>query len=225
MRTPGADFELAVGLLLSEQLVRSRSDVARIAYCDDAGPVNDYNVVTVSLSGDAVDIPSHRLLTTSACGVCGTGTLDELTARGGRPVTSSACVAAGTLAQLPERLREHQTLFSTTGGTHAAALFDLDGGLLALREDVGRHNAVDKVMGWALLADLLPLSKAVLLVSGRSSYEIVQKAAMAGVPVVCSVSAPSSLAVDVAERFAITLVGFLRGDAATVYTGEFRISA
>ena len=225
MRTPGADFELAVGLLFSEGIIAGRHDVERIAYCDDVDE-QDYNIVTVTVPVDklaTVDGLSRRMLTTSACGVCGTTTLDALEQRGSRAVVSDLSLAADLLATLPERLRARQTLFDGTGGVHAAALFTAAGDLVDVREDVGRHNAVDKLVGAALLDNRMPLSERVLLVSGRSSYEIVQKAAAAGAPVLCSVSAPSSLAVQTAERFGVTLVGFLRGEHMTIYTHSQRI--
>lgn len=226
MRTPGDDFELAAGFLLAEGLVSSASDVRRIAYCDDVEEQH-YNVVTVHVDAaahDRVAALQRRVVTTSACGVCGTASLDALADRG-CAVTSDLRVPRSVLAGLPDRLRERQSLFAATGGTHAAGLFTAEGELVALREDVGRHNAVDKLLGWALLEGRLPLSEHMLVVSGRSSYEIVQKAASAGLPIVCSVSAPSSLAVATAERFGMALVGFLRGPSATVYTGGARFAA
>jgi FdhD protein len=225
MRTPGADFELAAGFLSSEGVLRGRSSVRGISYCvdRDVDEVQRLNIVNVALRQD--DLPTlegleRHFFTNSSCGVCGRATLEELDQRGverARPPSSP--LTAATLYPLPAKMRAAQATFDSTGGLHAAALFDLAGSLLVLREDVGRHNAVDKVIGRALLADELPLRDRILMVSGRSSYEIVQKAAVAGIPVVCAVSAPSSLAVDVAERFGITLVGFLRDERMNVYTG------
>lgn len=224
MRTPGDDFELAVGFLHGEGVVSDRDDVVRVAYCLD---VEDqlYNVVTVTLAaGTVVDLrPLDRhVVTTSACGVCGKASLDALEVRA-CPAPRDVRVDRDVIATLPERLRAAQQVFEATGGLHAAALFDLDGELIALREDVGRHNALDKLIGWALLDGRVPLDEHIVLVSGRASYELLQKAVAAGVPIVCAVSAPSSLAVDVAERFDRTLVGFLRGERFNVYAGAERI--
>jgi len=228
MRTPGADFELAAGFLLGEGVLTVRGDVREIRYCTDPelDAAQKYNVVTVELT--ATELPELRGLdrhffTSSACGVCGKASLDALAASGWEKLSRGPEVGTEVLYALPERLREAQGLFESTGGLHAAALFTTDGHLLCAREDVGRHNAVDKVLGWALLEGTLPLSDRVLMVSGRSSYEIMQKALSAGVPVVCSVSAPSSLAVDVAKEFGMTLVGFLRGERFNVYADAERI--
>ena len=229
MRTPGSDFELAAGFLYGEGIVARREDVRGIAYCVDPDVDDDqrYNVVTVDLAGEvAPDLHTleRHFFTSSACGVCGKASLEALHARGCPPIPAGDIhVAPDLLYALPERMREAQGLFSSTGGLHAAALFDTAGELLALREDVGRHNAVDKLVGWALLQGRLPLTDSILVVSGRSSYEILQKAVAAGAPVLCSVSAPSSLAVAVAREFGITLVGFLRGRRLNVYTGAERV--
>jgi FdhD protein len=229
MRTPGADFELAAGFLFSEGAVAGRDGIRSIGYCldRDVQPDQRYNVVTVELAGPALpglEAMERHFVTSSACGVCGKASLEALQLRAG-PVAGYRQVRASTLHRLPEELRRAQGVFSSTGGLHAAGLFTPDGELVAAREDVGRHNAVDKLLGWALLEGRLPLSEHVLVVSGRSSYEILQKAVTAGVPVVCSVSAPSSLAVDVARAFGVTLVGFLRDGRFNVYAGEARISA
>jgi FdhD protein len=228
MRTPGADFELAAGFLHGEGIVGHRKDVREIRYCTDKAldTEQQYNVVTVELTTNAM--PELRGLdrhsfTSSACGVCGKASLDALEAGGGGPLPAGLAIGADVLYGLPARLRDAQALFEATGGLHAAGLFTTEGALSCIREDVGRHNAVDKVVGWALLENRLPLAQGVLMVSGRSSYEIVQKAFAAGVPVVCSVSAPSSLAVDVAKRFGVTLVGFLRDGRCNVYSGGDRI--
>lgn len=229
MRTPGDDVELAHGFLLSEGVIGSREDVLTARYCastDDDG-ANTYNLLDVTLApGVPEPDPSvtRNFYTTSSCGVCGKAALDavRLSTRF-PPGSSQARVSSATLAALPDRLRAKQKIFGSTGGIHAAGLFTMDGDPLAVREDVGRHNAVDKVLGWALLADRVPLTECVLLVSGRASFELAQKAAMAGVPVLAAVSAPSSLAVDVAEEQGMTLVGFLRGDSMNVYSGAERV--
>lgn len=229
MRTPGADFELAAGFLHGEGIVGCPDDILAMSYCTDAGVDGDqrFNIVNVALAGrDLPDLAplDRHFLTTSACGVCGKASLDALQIRSAPLEGSVPRIVPDVLTGLPEQLRAAQGLFEVTGGLHAAGLFDAGGTLLAVREDVGRHNAVDKVLGWALLAGRLPLRDHILLVSGRASYEILQKCLAAAVPIVCSVSAPSSLAVSLAERFGITLVGFLRGDRFNVYTGAGRIA-
>jgi FdhD protein len=222
MRTPGHDFELAVGFLHGEGLLPGPP--RQVSYCADVDrPDQRYNVVTVEVDAPAPPEPARVGLVSSACGVCGSGSLDALRERGMRPVAAGPAVPVETLYGLPGALRDAQGIFAATGGLHAAGLFAPDGTLLAVREDVGRHNAVDKLVGWALLAGRLPLSEAVLLVSGRAGYEIVQKAVAAGIPVLASVSAPSSLAVAVAEDFGVTLVGFLRGRRCNVYAGRERL--
>ncbi len=228
MRTPGNDFELAAGFLFCEGVVRSRDEVSRIAYCLDEGldAEQRYNVVTVELRGNCLpDLqPLERhFYTTSACGVCGKASLEALRMRGCPVLDGGPVLEPRLLRELPERLRRAQGLFAQTGGLHAAALFDAEGRLLAVREDVGRHNAMDKLVGWALLEGRLPLRDSVVMVSGRASFELVQKAVAAGAPVFCAVSAPSSLAVEVARAFGVTLVGFLRGDRFNVYTGAERV--
>ena len=228
MRTPGADFELAAGFLYGEGIVRSRQEIASISYCDDAELDEDkrYNIVNVELQEGALpELKSleRHFYTTSACGVCGKASLEALRIQGGAPVAPGPQVDPRVLLSLPAKLRAGQSVFAATGGLHAAALFDADGGLLAVREDVGRHNAVDKLVGFALLEGRLPLHDHIVLVSGRSSFEILQKCLMAGVPVLGAVSAPSSLAVAVAQEFGITLVGFLRGERFNVYAGLERI--
>ena len=230
MRTPGADFELAAGFLYGEGIISSREEVSRISYCVDADvdAQQRYNIVNVELRGnreyDLRPLERH-FYTTSACGVCGKASLEQLELRGCPVVGPGPEVSAQTIYSLPGKLREAQGLFEATGGLHAAALFDAEGDLLALREDVGRHNATDKLVGWALLEGRLPLSQNVVMVSGRSSFEILQKCLAAGVPIVCAVSAPSSLAVDVAREFGMTLVGFLRGERFNTYAGFDRIRA
>src|SRR5215208_6610954 len=228
MRTPGADFELAAGFLYGEGIVKSTDDIAKISYCVDADldVEQQYNIVNVELRGgteyDLRPLERH-FYTSSACGVCGKASLEQLELRGCPVLPPGPEVAAEVIYSLPEKLREAQGLFEATGGLHAAALFDAEGELVALREDVGRHNATDKLVGWALLEGRLPLSGQIVMVSGRSSFEILQKCLTAGVPVVCAVSAPSSLAVDVARQFNITLIGFLRGNRFNVYSGHERM--
>ena len=230
MRTPGADFELAAGFLYTEGILRRRDDLQSIDYCSHAGLPDDrrYNIVNVDLAAGATpDLKTldRNFYTTSACGVCGKASLDALRVQGAPKVEPGPEVDPSVLRGLPDKLRAGQSLFSATGGLHAAGLFDPSGRLLDLREDVGRHNAVDKVIGAAFLAGRLPLAGHIVMVSGRSSFEILQKCLMAGVPILCAVSAPSSLAVDLAREFGITLVGFLRGDRFNVYSGLSRIRA
>jgi FdhD protein len=227
MRTPGADEELALGFLFAEGVIERHEDVLRSQACTAPGEACT-NIVEVELA-DGLPEPElagleRHFFATSACGVCGKAGLEALTLRATEPIPAGPMVSPALLAELPARLREAQGLFTTTGGIHAAALFDEAGELLAVREDVGRHNALDKLIGWALGEGLLPLHRHVVLVSGRSSYEILQKCLVAGVPVVCAVSAPSSLAVELAERFGITLIGFLRGDRFNVYSGAGRVA-
>ena len=229
MRTPGADFELAAGFLYGEGIVKGPEDIVKISYCvdRDLDAAQQYNIVNVELRGgheyDLRPLERH-FYTTSACGVCGKASLEQLELRGCPVIAPGPEVSAETIYSLPEKLREAQGLFDATGGLHAAALFDPEGNLLALREDVGRHNATDKLVGWALLEGRLPLSDHIVMVSGRSSFEILQKCLTAGVPVVCAISAPSSLAVDVAREFGMTLVGFLRGNRFNVYAGHERVA-
>jgi FdhD protein len=228
MRTPGHDFELAVGFLFAEGLLVGRGDIARVDYCSDPGLTDDerYNVITVTLTGPMPDLPGldRRFLTTSACGVCGKESLDALRVRGCARVPAGPIVEPDVICSLPDRLRAGQRVFTKTGGLHAAGLFAPDGELIAVREDVGRHNAVDKIVGWALFNDKIPAHDRLLMVSGRTSYEIMQKALVAGIPLVAAVSAPSSLAVELARDFGITLVGFLRGQRFNVYAGAERIA-
>jgi FdhD protein len=228
MRTPGADFELAAGYLHGEGVIADARDIRRITYCLDPAieATQRYNIVNVELrSGVAPDLrPLKRSgYMNSACGVCGKASLDALHLRGCAAIPPGPYVTAATVVALPAALGAAQRLFTSTGGLHGAGLFTANGDLLAVREDVGRHNAVDKVLGWALLERRLPLHDSLLLVSGRTSYEILQKALMAGVPIVCSVSAPSSLAVSLAEEFGITLIGFLRGSRFNIYAGAERL--
>jgi FdhD protein len=229
MRTPGDDFDLARGFLVSEGVVSADSDIVAIRYCAGAtaNGVNTYNVLDVLLD-DGVPPPDPSLernfYTTSSCGLCGKASLEAVRTISKWPVDRDPLrLNAATIATMPEKLRAAQRVFDRTGGLHAAALFDADGDLLCVREDVGRHNAVDKVIGWALDAGRLPLSGTTLMVSGRASFELVQKAVMAGVPALAAVSAPSSLAVDLAREMGLTLIGFLRGSSMNIYSGVERI--
>ncbi|HVG10504.1 MAG TPA: formate dehydrogenase accessory sulfurtransferase FdhD [Thermoanaerobaculia bacterium] len=231
MRTPGNDEELAAGFLYAEGVVDRRELIVgfrRPIESDIAGGTPEPNVVEVELSeAPEADLPSleRHFFSSSACGVCGKAGLQALQLRAPGRLPPGPEVDPAVLSGLPDRLREAQGIFEATGGLHAAGLFDAAGRLIALREDVGRHNALDKLFGWAFLQGLLPLHGRLVLVSGRSSYEILQKCLMAGVPVVCAVSAPSSLAVELANRFGITLIGFLRGDRFNVYSGVERLPA
>jgi FdhD protein len=238
MRTPGDDIDLAAGFLFTEGLLSPAVDLRLIRMCDE-------NVADATL--EVADLPSaaevqratdarraqqtaqeraqRNFLTTSACGVCGKESIDAIRVRSRYDLTADQTqVSPVVLAGLPDRLREAQRVFASTGGLHAAGLFTTDGSLAVLREDVGRHNAVDKVIGWALRAGRLPLTGHILMVSGRASFELVQKAAVAGLPVLAAVSAPSSLAADLAEETGMTLVGFLRGNSMNAYTGLQRLT-
>ncbi|SED92860.1 MULTISPECIES: formate dehydrogenase accessory sulfurtransferase FdhD [Streptomyces] len=231
MRTPGDDFALAAGFLVSEGVLASASDLLNIVYCAGATAdgSNTYNVVDVK-TAPGVTLPDFGLernvYTSSSCGLCGKASLDAVRTTTRWPIADSPRLRVTTelLAELPDRLRAAQRVFDRTGGLHAAALFTEDGELLDVKEDVGRHNAVDKLVGRALQSGELPLSRTVLLVSGRASFELAQKAVMAGIPVLAAVSAPSSLAVDLAAETGLTLVGFLRGTSMNVYAGEDRIA-
>jgi FdhD protein len=224
MRTPGSEAELAVGFLRTEGLIRD-GDVAKVEFGDPAtlSQPDDTVIVRLHRPFDASTVPERHFVATASCGICGKASLDEVAVRCD-PIPAGPVVSRNVILALPARLREGQAVFERTGGLHAAGLFDPAGGLLALREDVGRHNALDKLVGWAVLAGLAPLNERILMVSGRVSLEIVQKAAVAGIPIVCAVSAPSDLAVEAAQRFGQTLVGFLRGDGFNVYAGRARIN-
>jgi FdhD protein len=231
MRTPGDDMDLFAGFLVSEGVIRRGDELVAMRYCSglDGEGRNTYNVLDATLAADlAPSLPSlqRALVTTSACGLCGKASIDAVEVATPYPIGDDGLVVpAAWLAALPQRLREAQRVFDRTGGLHAAALFDpATDDLLVLREDVGRHNAVDKVIGWALRQDRLPLQGVVLLVSGRASFELAQKAAVAGIPVMASVSAPSALAVDLAERVGLTVVGFLRDPTMVVYSGAQRVA-
>ncbi|MGN6428537.1 formate dehydrogenase accessory sulfurtransferase FdhD [uncultured Leifsonia sp.] len=230
MRTPGHDFDLAAGFLVSEGVIAHGEQLRSIRYCA-GGQVdgeNTYNVLDVVLTPGVPrpDVSLERnFYMTSSCGLCGRASIDAVRTRSHHPVGADhVTVSAELLSTLPDRLREGQAVFEKTGGLHAAALFDAASGeLLVLREDVGRHNAVDKVVGWALKEARLPLTGTVLMVSGRASFELVQKASMAGIPVLAAVSAPSSLAVDLAHDIGLTVVGFLRGRSMVVYSRPERV--
>jgi FdhD protein len=223
MRTPGNDFELAVGFLLAEGLLADQDAIRSVGYCSAvvSHPETErYNVVNVQ-AANPVDLEGQRRLFTisSACGVCGRTALDQIE-KCATPLSPSNPWPIDLLVSLPDCLRLQQALFSKTGGLHGAGLFNRSGDALAVREDVGRHNAVDKLVGWAALNRHLPLSETVLVVSGRLGFEIVQKAAMAGISHLVAVSAPSNLAVDLARRMGMTVIAFVRGDRANVYCGE-----
>ena len=222
MRTPGNDFELAVGFCVTEGILPALDALEEVAYCVGEEGEQHYNVVTLRLRRPLDLGPARRFVSNASCGLCGKTALDDV-AVATSAVADGPVFARSMIAALPARLREAQQVFDETGGVHAAALFDGDGRQVVLREDVGRHNALDKVIGHEFLADRLPLADRILLVSGRISFEIVQKAAVAGIPVLCAVSAPSSLAVSAARRFNQTLVGFLRDDRCNIYTGAERV--
>jgi FdhD protein len=225
MRTPGSDFELAAGFLFTEGLIAGADDIESIAYCDLPEEEQEYNVITVRLTRPFDPEALRRnFFASSSCGVCGKASLDDVEVRC-EPLPAGPVVPASVLADLPDALRDRQRIFEETGGLHASGLFDTDGTLRVLREDVGRHNAVDKIVGEQVLAGNVPLADHVLQVSGRLSFEIVQKAAVAGIPIVSAVSAPSSLAVEAGERFGMTLVGFVRDERLNVYTHPERLLA
>jgi FdhD protein len=227
MRTPGDDLDLAIGFLLTEGVIRTALDVTTAQLCAGAETPNTYNVVDVVLA-DGVPAPladpTRNFYTTSSCGVCGKASIEAVRTRSRFDVSEDPlAVPAATLADLPDRLRVAQRTFDRTGGLHAAGLFSATGELVVSREDVGRHNAVDKVVGWAARNNRLPLRGHLLLVSGRASFELTQKAWMAGVPLIAAVSAPSTLAADLAREAGMTLVGFLRGRTMNVYAGGHRV--
>ena len=227
MRTPGADRDLAAGFLLAEDVIRGADEIGMIEYCQDVEDEGRDNVINVTVTGEAVDRLAGRLsdrrqvTMTSSCGLCGRRTIDSLQARVST-VRGEWTVSADVIASLPDRLRSAQSVFDSTGGLHAAGLFDRSGNLQLMAEDVGRHNAVDKLVGWALDARVDPVQH-VLFLSGRAGYELVQKAIMFGVPIVASVSAPSSLAIELAERFNVALAGFVRGSRCNIYSHGWRI--
>jgi FdhD protein len=227
MRTPGNDIDLARGLLYSERIITDRSDIVLARYCAGSGPegVNDYNVLDVTLA-PPVSAPAaarRNVITTSACGICGTTSIDQVLRESPYPRDPELQVAAELVLAAPMRLRQHQRAFDQTGGLHAAGLLGMNSEMACVREDVGRHNAVDKVIGWAIEQQLLPLRQMILAVSGRASFELTQKAVLAGIPVLAAVSAPSSLAVELAEEAGLMLVGFVRGKTMNVYTHADRM--
>lgn len=226
MRTPGHDLELAAGFLFTEGLVQRREQVLKLESAIPDGAPGRGNVVQVELTPDAepdFDKMRRHFFATSSCGICGKASIDSVRSRLLEPPNPDFRVAPELILRLPDVLRSSQDVFERTGGLHAAALFNASGALQALREDIGRHNAVDKLIGWALREGRLPLADSVLLVSGRGGFEIIQKAIVAGVPVVASVSAPSSLAVQLARELRLTLIGFLRGRRFVIYSGEDRL--
>jgi len=227
MRTPGDDFELAAGFLFTEGVLSSAAQIARIAYGRGPDGTVSGNVVDVTLNGGPVpDLQrlERHFVAASSCGICGKASIEAVRARALAPPTGDLRIAPDLLCRLPRQLRSAQQLFGRTGALHGAALFNADGALLIVREDVGRHNAVDKLVGHAMLQTELPLSDRILLVSGRGGFEIIQKAVVAGVPFVACVSAPSSLAVQLAREMGLTLVGFLRDRRFVVYSGEARVA-
>jgi len=225
MRTPGADFELAAGFLLTEGLITTKDDIGEIRYCADVENIEqEYNVLSVRLtcSFDAASL-QRNMFASSSCGVCGKASIDMIEVAC-KPIPDGPQIAFETLLGLPDVLRTKQRQFEKTGGIHATGLFTTDGTLVELREDIGRHNAMDKVVGARLIAGETPLNGYVALVSGRAGFELVQKAAVAGIPIVAAVGAPSSIAVDAAKRLGVTLVGFLRDDRCNVYANATRIA-
>lgn len=228
MRTPGNDFELAAGLLLAEGVVQRGDQIRQMEFC--VGPkgsaVQQYNIVSIDVTGVDPErrAGAHFRTAVSACGVCGKASLEDIAMRGVDPLPDLGVVDRTVIAGLPAALRKRQALFERTGGLHGAALFTADGEVLCVREDVGRHNAVDKVLGWVLLNPAQAIGRMILMVSGRQSYELAQKAVVGRIPVLAGVSAPSSLAVDVANQFGLTLIGFLRGESFNIYTRPDRIA-
>jgi FdhD protein len=228
MRTPGRDRELAAGFLLAEDVIRGSRELATIEYCEDTNEEGRGNTLNVTVIEGAVERLAVRLgerrqvMMTASCGLCGRRTIESLRARIST-VDGAWTVSAATIRALPARLRESQAVFATTGGLHAAGLFTREGELELVAEDVGRHNAVDKIVGRRVLEDRLPLDQSLLLVSGRTSFELVQKALLAGIPLIAAVSAPSSLAIELAQQSGVTLCGFLRGDAFNIYAHPERV--
>lgn len=230
MRTPGADRDLAAGFLLAEDVVRGADEIGTIEYCLDAEAGARDNTLNVTVTGDAVPRLQIRLgerrqvMMTASCGLCGRRTIESLRARVAA-VAGRWTVPAAVISSLPDRLRTAQAVFESTGGLHAAGLFDLSGLLQLSAEDVGRHNAVDKIVGRTLLAGRHPLDRNILLVSGRTSFELVQKALLAGIPLIAAVSAPSSLAIDLAQEAGMTLCGFVRGGSFNIYSHAQRVES
>nr|MBC7612349.1 formate dehydrogenase accessory sulfurtransferase FdhD [Pseudopedobacter sp.] len=227
MRTPGHDFELALGFLFTEGIIKDKAEIVQIKYCTDTNSLeNKFNIVRVELNENAnIDFVKlqRNFYTTSSCGVCGKSSIEAIRTACDIQTNNSFCITHTTLLSLPQALRKQQNVFEYTGGLHGCALFNNSGELLLSREDVGRHNALDKLIGAALGSGMIPLVNTVLLLSGRASFELIQKAAMAGIPVVAAVGAPSSLAVQLAKDMNITLVGFLRDERFNIYCGAKRI--
>ena len=225
MRTPGHDLELAAGFLFSEGLIEKREQIKSLEFGKTRTREESGNIVGIELAENAFDpeLLQRNFYMTSSCGICGKASIDAVRARGLRRIESELTIDPNILCTFPEQLKEGQKIFDHTGGLHAAGLFTGAGEFIVLREDVGRHNAVDKVVGWALLEGCLPLKDCVLMVSGRGGFEIIQKAALAGIPVLAAVSAPSGLAVRLAREMGMTLVGFLRGRRFLIYAGEQRL--
>lgn len=228
MRTPGSDFELVAGFLYNEGIIKHRSDLVKMSYCIDPelDGEQQQNIVNVTLKSDVkFDFTSleRHFFTNSSCGVCGKASIASLEQKGCPVLTENWQITTNIICGLAEQLKQAQAVFNKTGGLHAAALFNSEGHLLKLREDIGRHNALDKLIGSAFLADELPLNQGILMVSGRTSFEIIQKSLMARIPIICAISAPSSLAVSLAQAFNITLIGFLRGQRFNVYSGLSRL--
>ena len=230
MRTPGADRDLAAGFLLAEDVIRTADEIGTIEYCQDVTDEGRDNTINVTVTGDAATRLTERLgerrqvTMTASCGLCGRRTIESLQARVAT-VDGDWNVTADLIASLPDRLRQAQAVFESTGGLHAAGLFDRSGALQLSAEDVGRHNAVDKIVGRTLLAGKHPLRESILLLSGRTSFELVQKALLAGIPLIASVSAPSSLAIELAQQAGITLCGFVRGPQFNIYSHRRRVTA
>ncbi|MSQ91268.1 MAG: formate dehydrogenase accessory sulfurtransferase FdhD [Phycisphaerales bacterium] len=230
MRTPGFDAELAAGFLFTEGILRSPADIIEIVGCGQGTGAHDgSNTVEVRVRDHAVVLwpaVERHFYSTSSCGVCGKASLDALEVPGLQPITRDGFkIAAAEIHTLQEKVRAHQAVFEQTGGLHGAALFSSDGELLAVREDVGRHNAVDKLLGWQFMAGMTPLASRLLFLSGRASFELVQKALVAGIPMIVAVGAPSSLAVELAKRFDLTLIGFVRDGRFNIYNGEWRVNS
>ncbi|MDP9041644.1 MAG: formate dehydrogenase accessory sulfurtransferase FdhD [Bacteroidota bacterium] len=228
MRTPGNDEELALGFIFTEGIITRDTDIDRIEHVFTDCSENNQNIIQVILKEGFIPNLLHaerNFYTTSSCGVCGKTSIQAIRSVSSFPSESMNCdpIYPGTIISLPDKLAEQQQLFAATGGLHAAALFNNEGNLIFIREDVGRHNALDKLIGASLNTKMLPLTKSILLLSGRASFELVQKAAMAGIPVIAAVGAPSSLAVTLAKEFGITLIGFLRKNRFNIYSGEERI--
>ncbi len=224
MRTPGNDFELVVGFLFSEGALKSAEDIVRISYCTKGESVQKYNILRVLLRNSvSPELFSRHVYTHSSCGVCGKTSLDSLQFSCPQKPQGNLSFSASFLTGLPHKLALEQGLFSKTGGVHAAALFDQNGELLLVREDVGRHNAMDKILGHLLLENLIPASNKILLLSGRASFELLQKAIQGGIPFVASLGAPSNLAVELAQSYGVTLIGFLKKDSFNVYSGQERL--